>query len=391
MAAGVSHLGSRAVVKACETPRVVDGAATRGLALITALATALALPLAAALGLALWPRAARADDPEPRAEVPAPQEAPPTGLAHEAVTSGRRGGSIIVTVGVQNALVFDKLVLAYRPENEPEFHGREMRLGPEGTYRAEIPPSGTRGRSVAYYIEALDKDGAPVAGRASAESPLVIQLVGEPPRLSVTDAESHAVDVEEGNAPPPRRYFVALLVGSGAGWATGNGDTNADTMFRPAAFTLAALGQLAPEIGYWVTPTLMLSLQGRFQAVTGTNDVYAADGRVFHTASYAAAGFFKATWLARRPGGAHPFFSLAAGVGQIRHVVTFDSLKACGPTGQEVCVDTIATGPVAVGPGAGIMVDLGAHLVGILELDTQLTFPAYSINLDGELGLGVRF
>ena len=71
--------------------------------------------------------------------------------------------------------------------------------------------------------------------------------------------------------------------------------------------------------------------------------------------------------------------------------MTFDSLKACGPTGQEVCVDTIATGPVAVGPGAGIMVDLGAHLVGILELDTQLTFPAYSINLDGELGLGVRF
>jgi len=367
MAAGVSHLGSRTVVKAC------------------------AFPLALAAALALWPRGAHADDPEPRAETPARHEAPPTGLAHEAVTSGRRGGSIVVTVGVQNELAFDKLVLAYRPEHELEFHGREMRLGAEGTYRAEIPPSGTRGRSVAYYIEARDKEGAPVAGRASAESPLVIQLVGEPPRLAVADGDGHAEDVEDDNAPPERRYFLALLVGTGAGWATGNGDTNADTMFRPAAFELAALGQLAPEVGYWLTPTLMLSLQGRFQAVTGTTDVYAADGRVFHTASYAAAGFFKATWLARRRGGAHPFFSLAAGLGQIRHVVTFDSLRACGPTGQEVCVDTIATGPVAVGPGAGIMVDLGAHLVGIFELDTQLTFPAYSINLDGELGLGVRF
>jgi hypothetical protein len=313
------------------------------------------------------------------------EEAPPAGLVHEAVTSGRRGAAIVVTVGVQNELSFDKLILAYRPEGASDFHAREMKLVSPGTYRAEISEDATRGRSVAYYIEARDKDGAPVAGRASAQSPLVITLAGEPPWAVGAPPEE-----EDERDARRRRYFVGLLAGTGAGWASGYGDTNADTMYRPAAFTLASLGQLVPEVGYWLSSTLMISLQGRFQAVTGTTDVYAG-GRVYHAANYAAAGFVKATWVAGRPGSAHPFFSLAAGVGQIRHVVTFDGLKACGPSGQEVCVDTIATGPLAAGPGAGIFVDLGEHFVGVFQLDTQLTFPAYSVNLDGNLGLAVRF
>jgi hypothetical protein len=315
------------------------------------------------------------------------EEAPPAGLVHDAVVSARRGAPIVVTVGVQNELAFDQLVLAYRAEDAgDDFQVRPMKLVSPGTYRAEIPADATGGRMVAYYIEARDKDGAPVAGRASAESPLAIELFGEPPWTPSPPAE----DEDDKDAKARRRVFVGLLAGTGAGWATGYGDTNADTMYRPAAFTLASLGQLVPEVGYWLSPTFMISLQGRFQAVRGTTDVYAG-GRVYHAANYATAGFAKATWVAARPGTAHPFFSLAAGVGQIRHVVTFDALKACGPTGQEVCVDSIATGPLAVGPGAGIFVDLGTRFIGVFQLDTQLTFPAYSVNLDGNLGLAVRF
>lgn len=332
----------------------------------------------AALGAA--PRTARAQA--------AGDEAAPAGLVHEAVSSARRGAAVVITVGVQNELSFDKLVLAYRPEGASEYRGRDMKPVAEGsTYRAEIPAAATLGRTVAYYVEARDKDGAPVAGRASAQNPLVIELAGEPPSFGEA---AGGEEPDDGEGLAGRRIFVGLLAGTGAGWATGYGDTNADTMYKPAAFTLASLGQLVPEVGYWTSATLMISVQGRFQAVTGTTDVY-ADGRVYHAANYAAAGFLKATWTARRPGGARPFFSLAAGYGQIRHVVQFDSLKACGPSGQQVCVDTIATGPVAVGPGAGIFVDLGAHLVGVFQLDTQLTFPAYSVNLDGSLGLALRF
>ncbi len=310
----------------------------------------------------------------------------PAGLVHEAVTSAARGSALVVTVGV-NELRFDKLVLAYRPEGEAEFHGREMKVVSEGTYCAEIPPQATRGGTVAYYIEAQDKDGAPVAGRASAQSPLVVRLSGAAPPTLVS-REAGGDEEDEGGLLGERRVFVALLVGTGAGWAKGDGDTNADTMYG-ASIARARLGQLVPEIGYWLNPTLMISVQGRFQIVTGTTDVY-ADGRIYHAANYAAAGFLKATWLAAPAARAHPFFSLAAGAGEIRHVVTFP-LETCGPTGKQACVDTIATGPVALGPGGGLFVDLGEHLVGVLELDSQLTFPAYSLNVDGNVGLAARF
>jgi hypothetical protein len=348
------------------------------------------------LVLTAAPRAARAQAPTQggappaAAQAPGATDLPSTGLVHEAVRRGPRGGTIMITVGVQSDLAFDRLVLAYRPDGDGEFRGREMKPVPSdvGTYQAEIPSQGTVGPTVAYYIEAQDKGGAPVAGFASAQSPLVIDLGGPPPTATVIKETAEEEEDEEG--PPGRRFFVGLLLGSGAGWTTGNGDTNADTMIHPAGFALARLGQFAPELGYWLSPALMVSLQGRFQAIIGTNDVHSG-GRVYHGANYAAAGFIKATWLAGGKAGIHPFFSLAAGGGQIRHVVTFKSLNDCGSTGNQVCVDTIAAGPVAVGPGGGVMADLSPHLAAELQVNTQLTFPAFTFNVDANVGVALRF
>jgi hypothetical protein len=346
------------------------------------------------LVFSVWPRVvdaqAQAEAAPAAPQVPGAYEVPSTGLVHDAVRAGPRGGSITITVGVQNDLAFAKLVLAYRPDGEGEFRGREMKPEPEdvGIYQAVIPPQGTMGETVAYYIEAEDKDGSPVAGFASAQSPLVIQLGGSRPVATAVRETSDDDEEEEG--PPPRRFFVGLLAGSGAGWATGNGDTNADTMIRPAGFALAQLGQFAPELGYWLSSTLMVSVQGRFQAVVGTNDVHDR-GRVYHTANYAAAGFVKATWLVGGKASVHPFFSLAAGGGEIRHVVTFKLLNDCGPSGHETCVDTIAAGPVAVGPGGGVIADVGPHLAAVLQVNTQLTFPAFTFNVDANVGLALRF
>jgi hypothetical protein len=329
----------------------------------------------------LAPRA-RAQDPGDSAP------APTAGLVHEAVTTAQRGSAVPITVGVQSGLTFERMMLLYRAGGQRDYKRREMKRVAEGTYRGEIPAQATVGETIEYYVEALDRDGAPVAGRASAGTPLVIELQGPAPALRMAREETDDEEVEE--APAGRRFFVALLLGSGAGWATGNGDTNADEMLRPSTFALARLGQLAPEIGYFVNASLMLSLQGRFQAVTGTTDVYASDG-VHRTANYAAAGFFKATWFSREESSLHPFFSLAAGGGQIRHVVTFDGLTSCGPTANRVCVDTIAAGPIAAGPGGGVVLDLRRALSLVLQLNTQLTFPAFSFNVDGNVGVALRF
>src|SRR6185436_2278912 len=138
----------------------------------------------------------------------------------------RRGAAVVITVGVQNDLMFERVVLAYRPEGETDFHRREMKIIAQGTYRAEIPASVASAPSVAYYVEAQDREGAPVAGRGSAASPLVIHLTGPPPTISLPEGTPE--EEEDDDRLPDRRFFVALLAGSGAGWATGSGDTNAD-------------------------------------------------------------------------------------------------------------------------------------------------------------------
>jgi hypothetical protein len=336
---------------------------------------------------------AGAPPPEPAAAPPAPAapaapEVPSSGLIHEAVTVGKRGSPISISAGVQSDLKFDKLVLAYRPDGATDFLGREMKQVSEGTYAAEIPVTATTGATVAYYIEAEDKDGAPLAARGSADSPMVISLGGggaRPAAVARKTEEDEGDEDEEGGGP---KLFLALLIGSGAGWATGNGDTNADVKINPAGIAVAELGQFAPEFGYWLKPNLMLSLQGRFQRITGTTDVYSG-GKVYHTANYAAAAFAKVTW---RFGDStwRPFVSVAAGGGQIRHVVTFNKLK-CGQNGNETCVDTIAAGPIALGPGGGLAMSVNEHFALLLQVNTQLAFPNFTFNVDGNLGVAMMF
>jgi hypothetical protein len=322
---------------------------------------------------------------------------PSTGLAHEAVTEGKRGSPISITVGVQSDLKFDKLVLAYRPEGASEFLGREMKQVSDGTYVAEIPTSATAGGTVAYYIEADEKDGAPVAGRGSPESPLVISLVGgsRPPAVSRKIGGGDEEDSDEDDDEGGTRWMAALLLGSGAGYTTGNGDSNVNTEVKPAGIAPATLGHIAPEVGYWLRPNMMVSVQLRLQRVSGTTDYYMGNGstaKVLHTANYAAAAFAKVTWRLRS-GPWYPFFSLAAGGGQIRHVVSFanQNVMDCGPNHTEVCKDTIAGGPILVGPGGGLAWDLSDRVALLFQVNTQLGFPNFTFNVDGNIGAGMKF
>ena len=79
----------------------------------------------------------------------------------------KQGNAIRVTVNVDESLKFHKVVLAYRPQGTSEFLGREMDPVGPGAYSAEIPDRATTGSSVAYYIEAQDDDGQPVANRGT--------------------------------------------------------------------------------------------------------------------------------------------------------------------------------------------------------------------------------
>jgi hypothetical protein len=344
--------------------------------------------------------------PEPPQPPPSPSGPEASGgLVHEAVTQGKQGSAISISVGVQSDLKFDKLVLAYRPDGGSDFLGRQMKEVSEGTYAAEIPTSATGGRSVSYYIEAEDKEGSPVASRGSADSPLTITLKGSArPAVAARkpDDEDEGEDEDEEDEGTRSKLYFGLLGGTGGGYATGNGETNANVMIKPPGMAWSVL-QFAPEIGYWLRPNLMLSVQGRFQYIFGTTDLLKPDPRtgnerVYHTANYAVAGFVKATWRFGE-GTYRPFFSLAAGGGDIRHVVTFKTLKECGVQTQggvmtskmQPCTDTISAGPLAFGPGGGIMANVADHVAVVLQINTQLAFPDFTFNGDLDLGAAVQF
>ena len=324
----------------------------------------------------LSPRAVTAQAPE----ASAPTGDAPEALVHAAITEGQRGSPISVTVVVKSALVFDRLVLAYRGSGGDSFLGRRMDLTGSDTYTAEIPASATAGATVAYYIEALATDGRMVAARGSAEHPLVISLLGDAvvPIAARPDAEE----------APARRIWIALLAGSGVGLTSGTGDLNADATIH-TRLAPARLYQLAPEAGYWLTRSLLLSLQARVQFVTGTTDLVVGDRR-YRAAGRAAALFARAAWLYRPSRDFQPLFSLAVGAGQIRHVTAFD-FSDCGDDHHQRCVDTVTAGPFLAGAGTGFFYWLGEAAAIVAQLNAQLGAPHATLNFDLNLGVAVRF
>jgi hypothetical protein len=329
----------------------------------------------------------------PVAAPPAPSaEEEPSGIVHEPITEGKKGSAISVTVGVQADLKFDKMVLAYRPEGATEFLGREMKEVSEGRYGAEIPTTATLGGTVAYYVEADDADGNAVGTKGTIDNPLVINLGGAKAAVHKASEEGG----EEEDDEPDHQYFVGLMLGSGFGWATGPGDLNRNVSISPAGIAPATLLQVAPEVGYWLTSSLMLSLQLRYQIITGTAElVDPTNGQVHKAANYAFAAFAKATWkLGDDEGSLHPFFSLAAGGGYIRHEVTLHPTRAptqCGAMMNQACVDTIQGGPILVGPGGGIFYDLTDNLQLVGQANAVLGFWDFTFNLDINVGIAYGF
>ena len=127
-------------------------------------------------------------------------------------------------------------------------------------------------------------------------------------------------------------------------------------MVNPAGFEMSRLLHFAPEVGYYLSPDLMLSVQLRFQLITGVTAYHGEPAEVRQRRCL--------------PGGqvrirrlrANSYFfgegdlrTYVAGIGGLgrsgtRHVrVEPDLRRRPEPT----CVDTVPSGPVFVGGGAG--------------------------------------
>jgi hypothetical protein len=208
------------------------------------------------------------------------------------------------------------------------------------------------------------------------------------------DDDGSGDDDDVGGANNKGKIFVALTAGGGFGIASGTGEESSTTphTLASAGFAPAQLMQVAPEVGYYLSSNLLLSLQGRIQFVSGINPGTSTCGsKPCATAGSAIAVFAKATYFLG-DGDFHFFFGGSLGGGTIRHVAKFPQDRSCGTaTSTQNCVDTLAAGPLLVGPNLGIMYDLNKNISLIVAANTQLGVPKFTFNVDADLGIGLKF
>jgi hypothetical protein len=201
-------------------------------------------------------------------------------------------------------------------------------------------------------------------------------------------------------SPPLPRWIVSLSVGTGAGTVRGLSDTGSGS--ATAGIAPSQLGQIVPEVGLRVLPSLVLSLAARYQVITSTTDLklpmapeFMGDcggNYVCETPRGAFAMFAKATFADWRPGrGLRPYGSVSLGAGEVRMAVAFPSRRSCAPTGMSTCVDTVTNGPVFVGAGAGLRLPLAGAFALVAGLEVFAGVPDPSLNVDLNVGASAAF
>jgi hypothetical protein len=339
--------------------------------------------------------------PPPAPTTPEPASAP-LALVHEAPNEAKSGTALELKAKVQGTGRFDRIVLAYRAEGASDFLARDMDRDAEGTYEARIPEPSMQGGSVSYYLEARGRGGQALARNGTPDAPHVVTLSGSGADVDIEDTEGTARKPAASSGG--ERVWLAMGVGVGGGFAKGHPEVNKnyynkDLMaVRPIDISNVAAANLlhfSPEIGYFVSDKLLLSLQGRLQLTTGasttTFDDCKPDG-VCRPATGAVAVLARATYLLDPHGPVQPYVSLSAGGGYIRYLFNLSDyqLSGCGNKEGTQCFDTVAGGGFLVGPSAGAWLRLAGSVFLTGQLSALLGVPATAVNVDLNLGLGYR-
>ena len=327
-------------------------------------------------------------------------------LIHEPVADAPAGGTLTLRAKVQGAGRFDKVVLAYRPETASDFLARDMdREGDE--YVARIPEAATKGASVAYYIEARGRGGQALARNGSPDSPHIVALAQEAAGGAAAEIEAGETSGQGGakDDGSTGKFWLSLGLGVGGGYAKGHPevnpnypDPNNSKKTLPIEFSNVAAAKLLhfnPELGYFVTPDLLLSIQGRIQLTTGASEVHfdtCTPNGVCQPASGAVAVLAKGTMLLSKRGPLQPYVSLSAGAGYIRYLVDISSFKlsGCGGDDGSNCFDTVAGGGFLFGPAVGGWLHMTGPVFLTGAISALVGLPNTAFNVDLNLGLGYR-
>jgi hypothetical protein len=322
-------------------------------------------------------------------------------IEHEPITKSPQGSPITIKATVDPGMGAKKVVLSFSADGADDFAEKDMKEDPPGSgfYIAEIPASATQGAVVDYFIEALGDGDTPIATKGSTNKTMKIAMLDgkgqpliHPPGKGKPPKDTGA---EPGEAPS---WFFGLGIGSGVGWTTGTGEVNATrNAVNPAGFEMSRLLHFAPEVGYYVSPDLLISVQLRFQLISGVTDYHSGGNNppggcgsddICPAGKYAFAGFARASYFFGE-GDLRTYIAGTAGLGTIRHVATFESNPICGANQSTTCVDTVPSGPIFVGAGAGIMYNVSPAFALTLGTNALLGFTKFTFHVD--LNAGVAF
>jgi len=215
------------------------------------------------------------------------------------------------------------------------------------------------------------------------------------PRKKKSDDDDDNKDKEDEGAGQKGTIFLGLTIGSSAGIASGNGHMDPKHQLSAPGFAVGQLGQIEPQIGFFVNPTTMLSLVGRLQYVSGLNGENACgpNGMTFCNPLTIVGAVLARVTLLMSEG---PFrFTVGGqvGGGYVAHALVFPQTN-CGSSqstaGNTQCVDALLGGPFLIGPTAGVLYELGDTVNLVAGVNTELGAPKFTFNFDIDIGLAFR-
>jgi Tfp pilus assembly protein PilF len=320
------------------------------------------------------------------------------GITHEPVSKSPQGSAIQIKATVDPGLGAKKVTLSFSADGADDFAEKDMKEDPPGSgnWVGEIPSSAAQGGIIDYFIEAMDDDDKVLAAKGSNDHTLKIALTGVGGQPVAGAGRKKKPTEEPSKEEEGPSWYIGLGFGSGIGWTTGYGEVNGMDRINPAGFAPSSLGHVAPEVGYFLNPSLLLSLQLRFQFVSGattfptTSATDCGGDGVCSPATTALALFARASFFLAE-GDFRPYVAATVGGGQIRHLATFASLTNCGPNKNQTCVDTVAAGPVFLGGGGGFLYNLTPSFALTLGGNLLLGFTTFTFHVDVNAGVAFMF
>jgi hypothetical protein len=359
----------------------------------------------------------RADSPasksagvETRREDDAPAPALASGVALDCPNADEVVRDQVATIrcAVATGLKVGSVVLFFRVPGQGAFTAVDMKMTAKGWYVGQISRDVTGGKSVQFYVEGRDQNGKAIVanGRSGSPNLMLVREAGEaetaaatataavaatPPADATADREENPLDAAPGavvhraNREPSRspndarKWWLGLGVGSGFGYAKGDGlEIRKDLQSQfGSGVGWAGLGQLSPEIGLHLSPDLAVALQGRNQWIPQSG----AGSRGYATSANAA--LLRLLFFSR-PGALRFHGGPILGYGTFRFVFTPDP----SATGVK---DTVKGGSFVAGAGGGLSYQLTHTLALMVESNVLLGYSAVSAVCDLNAGLQVSF